>query len=85
MTRAEKAGYEAYPENIGYSTIADVMYDYNAEKRRVYIAGHKQGYKDATDKACEFLKDRILHDSIDYPMATLHLIDDFKNYTEEKQ
>lgn len=32
------------------------------------------------EKACAFLKDRIVHDSIDYPMATVHLIDDFKNY-----
>lgn len=32
------------------------------------------------EKACEFLNDRIKHDSIDYPMATVHLIDDFKNY-----
>ena len=37
--------------------------------------------KDAfIEKACEFLNDRIKHDSIDYPMATVHLIDDFKNY-----
>lgn len=32
------------------------------------------------ERACEFLNDRIKHDSIDYPMATVHLIDDFKNY-----
>ena len=35
------------------------------------------------EKACEFLNDRIKHDSIDYPMATVHLIDDFKNYMKE--
>lgn len=46
MTRAEKAGLKAYPENISYSTIADVMYDYNAEKRRVFIEGYEQGCKD---------------------------------------
>ncbi|MBO7733183.1 MAG: hypothetical protein J6S67_11535 [Methanobrevibacter sp.] len=32
------------------------------------------------EKACAFLRDRIEHDSIDYPMATHYLIDDFKNY-----
>ena len=32
------------------------------------------------DKACAFLQDRIEHDSIDYPMATHWLINDFKNY-----
>lgn len=36
------------------------------------------------DKACEFLKDRIEHDSIDYPMATNHLIEDFKKYMKGK-
>ena len=34
-------------------------------------------------KACEFLKDRIEHDSIDYPMATKHLVEDFKKYMED--
>jgi hypothetical protein len=32
------------------------------------------------EKVCKFLDDRIKHDSIDYPMATVHLIDDVKNY-----
>lgn len=32
------------------------------------------------EKVCKFLDDRIKHDSIDYPMATVHLINDFKNY-----
>lgn len=34
------------------------------------------------EKVCKFLDDRIKHDSIDYPMATSHLIDDFKKYME---
>jgi hypothetical protein len=49
MTRAEKAGLKAYPENISYSTIGDTMYDYNAEKRRVFIEGYEQGCKDTID------------------------------------
>ena len=35
------------------------------------------------EKVCAFLKDRIEHDSIDYPMATMHLIDDFQKFMEE--
>lgn len=34
------------------------------------------------EKVCKFLDDRIKHDSIDYPMATVHLIEDFKNYVK---
>lgn len=36
------------------------------------------------EKVCAFLKDRIEHDSIDYPMATMHLIDDFQKFMEEQ-
>lgn len=36
-------------------------------------------------KACEFLKDRVEHDSIDYPMATKHLVEDFKKYMKGEQ
>ena len=36
------------------------------------------------EKVCKFLDDRIKHDSIDYPMATPHLIDDVKNYMKEE-
>lgn len=35
------------------------------------------------EKVCAFLKDRIEHDSIDYPMASKHLIEDFRNYAKE--
>lgn len=35
------------------------------------------------EKICAFLNDRIEHDSIDYPMATKHLIEDFRNYAKE--
>ena len=31
-------------------------------------------------KACAFLQDRVEHDSIDYPMATHWLIEDFVKY-----
>lgn len=38
--------------------------------------------KQWVDKACEWLKDRVEHDSIDYPMASEHLVDEFKEYME---
>ena len=34
-------------------------------------------------KAKEWLADRVSHDSIDYPMATEHLIDDFHKVMEK--
>lgn len=37
------------------------------------------------EKVCAFLKDRIEHDSIDYPMATMHLINDLKRYVKENK
>ena len=49
MTRAEKAGLKAYPENISYSSVYDTMYDYNAEKRRIFVEGYEQGCKDTID------------------------------------
>ena len=42
MTREEetkKASFEAYPENIGYSTISDQLYDYNALDRKIWVSG----------------------------------------------
>ena len=36
------------------------------------------------EMVCAFLKDRIEHDSIDYPMATMHLIEDLKQYIEKR-
>ena len=35
------------------------------------------------DKACEWLQDRVIHDSIDYPMASKYLVDDFRKAMEE--
>lgn len=35
----EEAAFKVYPKNIGYSTISDQMYDYNARDRRIWIAG----------------------------------------------
>ena len=36
------------------------------------------------ENVCAFLKDKIEHDSIDYPMATMHLIEDLKQYIEKR-
>lgn len=49
------------------------------------LAEYIKWKKDAIiEKVCKFLDDRIKHDSIDYPMATPHLIDDVKNYMKEE-
>lgn len=47
-------------------------------EQECYVDGAEDGYQYAIDKACEWLADRVAHDSIDYPMATVHLIDDFR-------
>lgn len=54
-------------ENEGQVTLTDVA---------KHFAEH--GYQYAVDKACKWLADRVAHDSIYYPMATVHLIDDFR-------
>lgn len=46
---------------------------------------YEKGRADAIGMACEFLQDRIAHDSISYPMATHHLIEELKNYIKEQQ
>lgn len=88
MTMAEKAGLKAYPENIGYSTIGDTMYDYNAEKRRVFVEGYEQGYKDAVRKACEWVEkftyNSVVTDNIGEPEKQAIIIA-FKEYMEEQQ
>lgn len=96
MTNAEKEGYKAYPENKSYSTIGDTMYDYNAEKRRVYIAGYEKGYKDALDKAYAFIENIKSHD-YDYledrgcegirwtSIRIAKLVKDLRKHMEEQQ
>ena len=69
------------PEKIYLNPIQDALTDILSEKTDGDIEYTRT---DAfIEKACEFLNDRIKHDSIDYPMATVHLIDDFKNYMKE--
>ena len=46
MTRAEKAGLEAFPENIQYSTVYDCQYDVAQIERRKFIMGYEQAEKD---------------------------------------
>ena len=89
LTRAEKVGYKAYPENKGYSTIGDAIYE---ENRRAFIGGYEQGYKDAIDKACEWLNNNILEESYlqfdedGYPTINKEsIVYDFKQAMEEQQ
>lgn len=112
MTRAEKAGLKAYPENISYSTLYNTMMDFNAEKRRVFIEGYErgckdtidhpsgggllhvlnkgveQGYKDATNKALEWIEkfayNSIVTDNIGEREKQAIIIA-FKEYMEENQ
>ena len=39
---------------------------------------YEKGRADVIEKTIGFLDDRIAHDSIDYPMTTKYLIEDFK-------
>ena len=54
----------------------------NMEDGCEYVSWYERGWDDAIEKVCVFLQDRIAHDSIDYPMATKHLIDDLKKELE---
>ena len=60
--------------------------DTQVGKALMYVADkcYKLGYRDAVDEAYKWLKDRVEHDSIDYPMASEHLIDEFKEYIEKR-
>jgi hypothetical protein len=44
---------------------------------------YKAGYACAVDKTEEWLDDRVAHNSIDYPMATEHLTNDYRKAMEE--
>ena len=53
----EEAAFKVYPPNISYSTISDQMYDYNAERRLIWIEGAKWGKQRIIYKACNYLKE----------------------------
>lgn len=68
------------PEKIYLSNYSSGV-TYNWHNERLAVNDIEYTRTDAfIEKVCKFLDDRIKHDSIDYPMATAHLIDDFKNY-----
>lgn len=70
-----KAPEKIYIDDFGSELSFDWHKEHCYEKDIEYIR------TDAfIEKVCKFLDDRIKHDSIDYPMATVHLIEDFKNY-----
>lgn len=46
MSRAEERALEAYPENIGYSTVLECPYDYNGHQRMIFQQGYEQAEKD---------------------------------------
>ena len=53
----EEAALKVYPPNISYSTISDQMYDYNAERRLIWIEGAKWGKRKTIDKSCDYLRE----------------------------
>ena len=53
----EEAALKVYPPNISYSTISDQMYDYNAERRLIWIEGAKWGKHRTIDKSCDYLRE----------------------------
>ena len=68
------------PEKIYLSNYSSGV-TYNWHNERLAVNDIEYIRTDAfIEKVCKFLDDRIKHDSIDYPMATPHLIDDVKNY-----
>lgn len=68
------------PEKIYLSNYSSGV-TYNWHNERLAVNDIEYIRTDAfIEKVCKFLDDRIKHDSIDYPMATNHLIEDIKNY-----
>lgn len=60
-------------ENEGQVTLTDVA---------KHFADY--GYQYAVDRVCDLLADRVAHDSIDYPMATKHLMDDIRKEMKDR-
>lgn len=59
MTREEElklGSYQAYPSQVEYSSVGDCLKDYNAEQRRIWLAGAKWADETMIKKACEWLK-----------------------------
>lgn len=91
MTRAEernKAAFEAYPENISYSTVIEQYVDYNRESREIWLKGAewadehpKEGLVDI-NKACEFLTHYCNQHGV-YPTKRVEIIEQFKKAMEE--
>ena len=48
------------------------------ESLDAFKAGAQWQKKRLISKACEWLADRVAHDSIDYPMANKYLVEDFR-------
>lgn len=46
MSRAEERALEAYPENIGFSTVLECPYDYNGRQRMIFQQGYEHAEKD---------------------------------------
>ena len=85
MTRAEernKAAFEAYPENISYSTVIEQMVDYNLQWRQYWLEGAEWADKTMMEKACEFITHYCNQHGI-YPTKRVEIIEQFKKFMKE--
>ena len=89
MTRAEernKAAFEAYPENISYSTVIEQMVDYNLQWRQYWLEGAEWADKTMIEKACKWL--RTNYEDIGIRYIRGHKVEDeiesFKKAMEEQ-
>ena len=88
MTRAEernKAAFEAYPENISYSTVIEQMVDYNLQWRQYWLEGAEWADKTMIEKACKWL--RTNYEDIGIRYIRGHKVEDeiesFKKFMKE--
>ena len=88
MTRAEernKAAFEAYPENISYSTVIEQMVDYTLQWRQYWLEGAEWADKTMIEKACKWL--RTNYEDIGIRYIRGHKVEDeiesFKKEMEE--
>lgn len=84
MTRAEKAGFEAFPENIQYSTVYDCRYDVAQIERRKFIKGYEQGQKETIEKVLKWFNDTTYFGSSAGEEVKRFLMEDLRKAMEEE-
>lgn len=59
----ELGSYQAYPSKVEYSSVGDCLVDYNAEQRRIWLAGAHW----ADETLMKRIKDFIYYYHFNYP------------------